>query len=54
MLRYVCSDVIPSFVLMSIMDEKVITYVYELRGTEMKVTKSEFVKRGAAGAAAAK
>jgi hypothetical protein len=32
---------------MSIMGEKVTTYVYELHGTEMKVTKSEFSKAAA-------
>ncbi len=46
------SDAIPSFVLMAIQDEKVVTYVYELHGAEMKVTKTEFSKRSAAVAAA--
>jgi vacuolar protein sorting-associated protein 29 len=45
--------VIPSFVLLAIQDEKVVTYVYELHGTDMKVTKSEFSKRRPAAAVAA-
>eukprot|EP00474_Spongospora_subterranea_P008815 CRZ09273.1 hypothetical protein [Spongospora subterranea] len=38
------SDIVPSFVLMAIKDDKVITYVYELRDGEVKVSKSEHTK----------
>ncbi|CEO96374.1 Vacuolar protein sorting-associated protein 29 [Plasmodiophora brassicae] len=37
-------EVVPSFVLMAIKDDKVVTYVYELRDGEVKVSKSEHVK----------
>jgi hypothetical protein len=43
-LRGCASDVFPSFVLMAIQDEKVVTYVYELHGADMRVTKTEFTK----------
>jgi vacuolar protein sorting-associated protein 29 len=43
-------DVVPSFVLMAIQDDKVVTYVYELHGTDMRVTKTEFSKRPTAAA----
>jgi len=36
--------VIPSFVLMAIKGNKVVTYVYELKENEVNVSKSEFVK----------
>lgn len=39
------SDVIPSFVLMAVKGSKVVTYVYELRGSEVNVSKSEFIKK---------
>eukprot|EP00455_Lapot_gusevi_P016884 TRINITY_DN1885_c0_g1_i1.p1 TRINITY_DN1885_c0_g1~~TRINITY_DN1885_c0_g1_i1.p1 ORF type:complete len:159 (-),score=58.78 TRINITY_DN1885_c0_g1_i1:270-746(-) len=38
------SDVIPSFVLMAIKGNKVVTYVYELRDNDVSVSKSEFTK----------
>ncbi len=37
-------DVVPSFVLMAVKGNKVVTYVYELRGNEVNVGKSEFTK----------
>jgi vacuolar protein sorting-associated protein 29 len=40
-----CSDVIPSFVLMAIKGNKVVTYVYELKDGEVSVSKSEFTKQ---------
>lgn len=39
------SNVVPSFILMAIKDNKVVTYVYELRDGEVHVSKSEFVKK---------
>jgi vacuolar protein sorting-associated protein 29 len=39
------SDVIPSFVLMAIKGNKVVTYVYELKDGEVSVSKSEFTKQ---------
>merc|ERR1719223_1014606 len=39
------TDVLPSFVLMAVKGNKVVTYVYELRDGEVNVSKSEFVKR---------
>lgn len=39
------ADVEPSFVLMAIQGEVVVTFVYELHGSDMKVTKSTFSKR---------
>lgn len=38
------TDVVPSFVLMAIKGDKVVTYVYELRDGEVNVSRSEFVK----------
>jgi len=40
-------NVIPSFVLMAIKGNKVVTYVYELRDGEVNVSKSEFIKQHA-------
>eukprot|EP01029_Cantina_marsupialis_P029765 TRINITY_DN782160_c0_g1_i1.p1 TRINITY_DN782160_c0_g1~~TRINITY_DN782160_c0_g1_i1.p1 ORF type:complete len:189 (-),score=36.22 TRINITY_DN782160_c0_g1_i1:154-720(-) len=39
------SDVSPSFVLMAIKGEKVVTFVYELIDGERKISKSEFSKK---------
>jgi len=39
------SDVIPSFVLMAVKGSKIVTYVYELKGSDVSVSKSEFVKK---------
>ena len=39
------SDVTPSFVLMAIQGNKVVTYVYELDGEKVAVSKSEFTKK---------
>ena len=39
------SDVYPSFVLMAIQGDVVVTFVYELHGNDMKVTKSTFSKK---------
>jgi len=39
------SHVIPSFVLMAVKGNKVVTYVYELRDGEVNVSKSEFTKK---------
>ena len=36
---------IPSFVLMAVKGNKVVTYVYELRDGEVNVSKSEFTKK---------
>ena len=38
------SEVIPSFILLAIQGSKVVTYVYELRGDNVEVSKSEFQK----------
>merc|ERR550514_1592116 len=38
------SEVIPSFILLAIQGSKVVTYVYELRGDNVEVSKSEFSK----------
>lgn len=38
------SDVYPSFVLMAIQNDVVVTFVYELHGNDMKVIKSTFSK----------
>lgn len=46
-------DVIPSFVLMAFQADQVVTYVYELHGTEMKISKSTFKKKSAKTSAAA-
>lgn len=37
-------DVVPSFILLAIQGSKVITYVYELHGDQVDVSKSEFSK----------
>ena len=42
---YLFSDVVPSFVLMAIKGNKVVTYVYELKDNEVSVSKSEFTKQ---------
>ena len=39
------SNVIPSFILMAIKDDKVVTFLYELRDGEVNVSKSEFTKK---------
>lgn len=39
------NNIIPSFVLMAIKGNKVVTYVYELRDGEVNVSKSEFIKQ---------
>jgi len=44
-LRVSVSDVIPSFVLMAVKGSKIVTYVYELKGSDVSVSKSEFVKK---------
>jgi vacuolar protein sorting-associated protein 29 len=38
------TNIVPSFVLMAIKDDKVVTYVYELYDGEVKVSKSEHCK----------
>lgn len=38
------TDVIPSFILLAIQGSKVVTYVYELHGDQVDVSKSEFSK----------
>lgn len=38
------TDVVPSFVLMAVKGDKVVTYVYELRDGDVQVSRSEFVK----------
>jgi vacuolar protein sorting-associated protein 29 len=38
------SEVIPSFILLAIQGSKVVTYVYELHGDNVEVSKSEFSK----------
>jgi vacuolar protein sorting-associated protein 29 len=40
----VFSDVIPTFVLMDIQGSRVITYVYQLKGADVKVEKMEYTK----------
>ena len=37
-------DVIPSFILLAIQGSRVVTYVYELHGEQVDVSKSEFSK----------
>lgn len=39
------TEVIPSFILLAIQGPKVVTYVYELRGDQVEVSKSEFSKK---------
>uniref|UniRef100_A0A7S2S7P2 Vacuolar protein sorting-associated protein 29 n=1 Tax=Rhizochromulina marina TaxID=1034831 RepID=A0A7S2S7P2_9STRA len=38
-------DVIPSFILLAVQGNKVVTYVYELHGEKVEVSKSEFQKK---------
>lgn len=38
------ADVVPSFILLAIQGNKVVTYVYELHGDTVEVSKSEFSK----------
>ena len=38
------TEVTPSFILLAIQGSKVVTYVYELDGDKVEVTKSEFSK----------
>ncbi len=38
------TDVVPSFILLAIQGTKVVTYVYELHGDQVDVSKSEFSK----------
>jgi vacuolar protein sorting-associated protein 29 len=38
------SEVTPSFILLAVQGSKVVTYVYELRGDQVDVSKSEFSK----------
>jgi hypothetical protein len=38
------TDVTPSFILLAIQGSKVVTYVYELHGDQVDVSKSEFSK----------
>lgn len=38
------TDVVPSFILLAIQGSKVVTYVYELHGDQVDVSKSEFSK----------
>jgi vacuolar protein sorting-associated protein 29 len=40
----ITTKVTPSFILMAIKGNKVVTYVYELQGSEVSVSKSEFTK----------
>ena len=47
------SDVVPSFILMAVKGSKVVTYVYELKGSEVSVSKSEFSKVADASSAKA-
>jgi vacuolar protein sorting-associated protein 29 len=37
-------DVIPSFVLLAVQGNKVVTYIYELKGDHVDVSKTEFTK----------
>ena len=39
------SDVIPSFILLAVQGNKVVTYVYELKNDKVEVSKSEFQKK---------
>ncbi len=38
------TDVVPSFVLLAVQDDKVVCYVYELKGNDVDVSKTEFTK----------
>ncbi|GAX09347.1 uncharacterized protein FisN_6Lh283 [Fistulifera solaris] len=40
----VTSDVVPSFVLLAVQEDKVVCYVYELKGNDVEVSKTEFAK----------
>jgi vacuolar protein sorting-associated protein 29 len=40
----ITEDVTPSFILLAIQGLKVVTYVYELHGDQVDVSKSEFSK----------
>lgn len=40
----VSTGIIPSFILLAIQGNKVVTYVYELKGDQVEVSKSEFSK----------
>ena len=40
----ITADVTPSFILLAIQGLKVVTYVYELHGDQVDVSKSEFSK----------
>ena len=39
------SDVVPSFILLAVQGNKVVTYVYELKDGEVAVSKSEYTKK---------
>ena len=39
------SDVVPSFILLAILGNTVVTYVYELKNDKVEVSKSEFQKK---------
>jgi len=41
----ITSNVVPSFVLMAVKGNKVVTYVYEIKDGEVNVSKSEFTKQ---------
>lgn len=38
------SDVVPSFLLMAVQGPKVVAFVYEMKGDNVVVSKSEFTK----------
>ena len=40
----ITKEVIPSFILLAIQGPKVVTYIYELKGDQVTVSKSEFSK----------
>ena len=44
LLSSLTTDVTPSFILLAIQGRKVVTYVYELHGDQVDVSKSEFSK----------
>uniref|UniRef100_A0A7S2BTX2 Vacuolar protein sorting-associated protein 29 n=1 Tax=Florenciella parvula TaxID=236787 RepID=A0A7S2BTX2_9STRA len=39
------TDVVPSFILLAVQGNKVVTYVYELKGDQVNVSKSEYTKK---------
>lgn len=39
------SDITPSFILLAVQGNKVVTYVYELKNDKVEVSKSEFQKK---------